>query len=290
MPPKLTETSRSPAPVLPLLRGFEPGALTPISRARRAVTSRTAAAMRDQVVDGKVMLERLEILRGFTDLLDVGLGAPLGGERGGEGVQRPPHFDGTVDAEMFARTYADVFTGDHTWRTLNAPTGTTFGWADDSTYVRRPPYLDGTTREPGPMGDIIGARVLVKLGDSVTTDHVSPAGAIPAGTPAGPYLTALGVPRSSLNTYASRRGNHEVGMRGCFANGSRSTSDTAGSCSTSSAPYCAATGASTGLQRIRRRVLDQGTLNCGHPHHRWRPPPADLRSGPAPGHRARRAQ
>jgi aconitate hydratase len=126
--------------------------------------------------------------------------------------------DSTVDAEMYARTYADVFTGDRTWRTLNAPTGTTFGWADDSTYVRRPPYLDGTTRERGPMRDITGARVLVKLGDSVTTDHVSPAGAIPAGTPAGHYLTALGVTRSSLNTYASRRGNHEVMMRGCFAN------------------------------------------------------------------------
>jgi aconitate hydratase len=84
--------------------------------------------------------------------------------------------------------------------------------------VRRPPYLDGMTREPGPMRDITGARVLVKLGDSVTTDHVSPAGAIPAHTPAGRYLTGLGVPRFALNTYASRRGNHEVMMRGCFAN------------------------------------------------------------------------
>ncbi len=125
--------------------------------------------------------------------------------------------ESTVDAEMFTRTYADVFTGDHRWRTLDAPTGTTFGWADDSTYVRRPPYLDGMTREPGPMRDITDARVLVKLGDSVTTDHVSPAGAIPPHTPAGRYLTGL-VPRFELNTYASRRGNHEVMMRGCFAN------------------------------------------------------------------------
>jgi aconitate hydratase len=123
-----------------------------------------------------------------------------------------------IDAGMFARAYADVFTGDHRWRTLDAPTGTTFDWDDGSTYVRRPPYLDGMTREPEPMRDITGARVLVELGDSVTTDHISPAGAIPPRSPAGRYLTGLGVPRADLNTYASRRGNHEVMMRGCFAN------------------------------------------------------------------------
>ena len=126
--------------------------------------------------------------------------------------------DGTLRAEMFTRTYADVFTGDDRWRALDAPTGDTFAWADDSTYVRRPPYLDGMTVRPGPVRDIEGARALVVLGDSVTTDHVSPAGAIPPRTPAGRYLTGLGVERFQLNTYASRRGNHEVMMRGCFAN------------------------------------------------------------------------
>jgi len=126
--------------------------------------------------------------------------------------------DDTLRAEMFTRTYADVFTGDHRWRALDAPTGDTFTWADDSTYVRRPPYLDGMTAKPRPVPDIEGARALVVLGDSVTTDHVSPAGAIPPRTPAGRYLTGLGVERFQLNTYASRRGDHEVMMRRCFAN------------------------------------------------------------------------
>jgi aconitate hydratase len=126
--------------------------------------------------------------------------------------------DATLNAGMFATAYADVFTGDDRWRALDAPTGDTFDWDPDSTYVRRPPYLDGLTREPSPVTDITGARVLVQLGDSVTTDHVSPAGAIPPRTAAGRYLTELGVPRFQLNTYASRRGNHEVMMRGCFAN------------------------------------------------------------------------
>ncbi|WP_111766014.1 aconitate hydratase [Nakamurella deserti] len=126
--------------------------------------------------------------------------------------------DATLDADMFTAAYADVFTGDDRWRALAAPTGATFAWDLDSTYVRRPPYLDGLTPQPAPVTDITGARVLVKLGDSVTTDHVSPAGAIPPATTAGRYLTALGVPRFQLNTYASRRGNHEVMMRGCFAN------------------------------------------------------------------------
>jgi aconitate hydratase len=126
--------------------------------------------------------------------------------------------DGTLDAAMFTRTYADVFTGDHRWRGLDAPTGDTFDWAADSTYVRRPPYLDDMTPRPQPVGDISGARALVVLGDSVTTDHVCPAGAIPPRTPAGRYLTERGTARFELNTYASRRGNHEVMMRGCFAN------------------------------------------------------------------------
>jgi aconitate hydratase len=161
--------------------------------------------------------------------LDVDLLAdPLGTDPAGEPVYlgdvwpspREVHdvIADTLRAEMFTRTYADVFTGDHRWRALDAPTGDTFAWADDSTYVRRPPYLDGMTAEPGRVRDIGGARALVVLGDSVTTDHVSPAGAIPPRTPAGRYLAGLGVERFQLNTYASRRGNHEVMMRGCFAN------------------------------------------------------------------------
>ena len=124
----------------------------------------------------------------------------------------------TLDAGMFTRAYADVFTGDDLWQGIEGAGGETFAWDGASTYLRRPPYLDGMSAEPPPLRDLAGARVLVKLGDSVTTDHVSPAGAIPPRTPAGQYLTGLGVPRSELNTYASRRGNHEVMMRGCFAN------------------------------------------------------------------------
>jgi aconitate hydratase len=126
--------------------------------------------------------------------------------------------DRTVDAAMFNRAYADVFAGDDRWRELAAPAGETFDWDPASTYLRRPPYLDGMTREVPEVQDIEGARVLVKLGDSVTTDHVCPAGAIPVHTPAGQYLAGLGVERFQLNTYASRRGNHEVMMRGTFAN------------------------------------------------------------------------
>ncbi|WP_448624342.1 aconitate hydratase AcnA [Geodermatophilus sp. URMC 64] len=126
--------------------------------------------------------------------------------------------EATLDADMFTRAYADVFSGDDRWRGLDAPVGETFAWDAGSTYMRRPPYLDGMSPEPTQVRDLTGARVLVKLGDSVTTDHISPAGAIPPHTPAGQYLTGLGVPRFELNTYASRRGNHEVMMRGCFAN------------------------------------------------------------------------
>jgi aconitate hydratase len=126
--------------------------------------------------------------------------------------------DATLDAGMFTRAYADVFSGDDLWQALEGTGGETFAWDDASTYLRRPPYLDGMTAEPEPLGDIVGGRVLVKLGDSVTTDHISPAGAIPPRTPAGQLLTGLGVERFELNTYASRRGNHEVMMRGCFAN------------------------------------------------------------------------
>lgn len=126
--------------------------------------------------------------------------------------------DSCISPDMFARAYADVFAGDHRWKALDCPSGDTFAWSQDSTYLRRPPFFDGMTAEPEPVADLVAARVLVLLGDSVTTDHISPAGAIPARSVAGQYLTGLGVERFQLNTYASRRGNHEVMMRGTFAN------------------------------------------------------------------------
>ncbi|MFG3343415.1 aconitate hydratase AcnA [Glycomyces sp. NPDC048151] len=125
----------------------------------------------------------------------------------------------TLDADMFTRAYADVFGGDDQWRNLEAPAGRTFAWDEQSTYLRRPPYLDAMTPEPQPATAITGAKVLLKLGDSITTDHMSPPGAIGHDSPAGRYLGERGVPRPEFNTYASRRGNHEVMMRGAFANG-----------------------------------------------------------------------
>ncbi|WP_037671080.1 MULTISPECIES: aconitate hydratase AcnA [Streptomyces] len=124
----------------------------------------------------------------------------------------------TVRPDMFTRAYADVFTGDARWEALDAPPGELFDWPDDSTYLRRPPFLDAVGDEPDPVADIRGARVLASLGDSVTTDHLSPAGAIPPQSPAGRHLVARGTPPTRLNTYASRRGNHEVMMRGALAN------------------------------------------------------------------------
>jgi aconitate hydratase len=124
----------------------------------------------------------------------------------------------TVRPETFADVYADVFTGDRRWRDLDAPTGETFAWDPGSTYVRRPPYLDGMSARPSPVTDIVDARTLLLLGDSITTDHMSPAGAIPRWVPAALHLFERGVDRAGLNTYASRRGNHDVMMRGCFAN------------------------------------------------------------------------
>jgi aconitate hydratase len=125
---------------------------------------------------------------------------------------------GAVAAEMFTRDYADVYRGGDQWRELDVPAGDTFAWDGDSTYVRRPPYFDGMPAEPEPVTDIHGARVLAKLGDSVTTDHISPAGAIKTDSPAGKYLSGHGVERRDFNTYGSRRGNHEVMIRGTFAN------------------------------------------------------------------------
>lgn len=123
-----------------------------------------------------------------------------------------------IGEDMFNKSYQDVFAGDAQWQALSIPTGDTFEWDAESTYVRKPPYFDGMTMETTPVSDISGARVLAKLGDSVTTDHISPAGAIKADTPAGKYLTEHGVERRDFNSYGSRRGNHEVMIRGTFAN------------------------------------------------------------------------
>jgi aconitate hydratase len=120
--------------------------------------------------------------------------------------------------EMFTRDYADVFAGDDRWRDLDVPPGDTFVWDPESTYVRRPPYFDGMPAQPEPVTDIHGARVLAKLGDSVTTDHISPAGAFKTESPAGEYLISRGVQRRDFNSYGSRRGNHEVMIRGTFGN------------------------------------------------------------------------
>jgi aconitate hydratase len=123
-----------------------------------------------------------------------------------------------IEGSMFERTYADVFTGDETWRSLPASESELFPWEPDSTYVRQPPYFDGMSTDVGTVSDIAGARCLVQLGDSVTTDHISPAGAIKPESPAGRYLLEHGVERKDFNSYGSRRGNHEVLVRGTFAN------------------------------------------------------------------------
>lgn len=126
--------------------------------------------------------------------------------------------DSSIDKEMFARGYEGVFEGDDRWKALDTPAGDTFAWDEKSTYVRKPPYFEGMKAQPEPVQDITGARVLLKLGDSVTTDHISPAGSFKSDTPAGQYLLANGVERKDFNSYGSRRGNHEVMIRGTFAN------------------------------------------------------------------------
>ena len=123
-----------------------------------------------------------------------------------------------IGAEMFTDSYADVFAGDEQWQSLPTPEGEIFDWDPDSTYVRKPPYFDGMPAEPAAVGDITGARVLLTLGDSITTDHISPAGSIKPDSPAGHYLSEHGVERKDFNSYGSRRGNHEVMIRGTFAN------------------------------------------------------------------------
>jgi aconitate hydratase len=124
----------------------------------------------------------------------------------------------SVTAESFKRQYAQVFEGDERWRTLPVPTGDRFQWDGDSTYIRRPPFLENLTRDPAPRHDIHSARALAVLGDSITTDHISPAGSIKADSPAGRYLIEHGVQPKDFNSYGARRGNHEVMMRGTFAN------------------------------------------------------------------------
>jgi len=126
--------------------------------------------------------------------------------------------DETISSEMFQKQYASVFEGDERWKQIPTPAGDTFQWDAQSTYVRKPPYFEGMTMQPSAVKDVVGARVLAKLGDSVTTDHISPAGSIKVDSPAGKYLTEHGVSRVDFNSYGSRRGNHEVMIRGTFAN------------------------------------------------------------------------
>lgn len=161
--------------------------------------------------------------------MDVDLfGDPLGQDTDGNDVYlkdiwpSPQEVEETIaqaiTSDMFGSSYADVFKGDERWQSLPTPEGNTFEWDAESTYVRRPPYFDGMPQEPEPVSDIVGARVLLKLGDSVTTDHISPAGAIKKDSPAGKYLAEHGVEQRDFNSYGSRRGNHEVMIRGTFAN------------------------------------------------------------------------
>jgi aconitate hydratase len=126
--------------------------------------------------------------------------------------------DASIDTDMYTNEYASVFEGDERWQSLATPSGSTFEWDAESTYVRKPTYFDGMTLELTPVTDIADARVLVKLGDSTTTDHISPAGSIPAASPAGQYLADHGVERRDFNSYGSRRGNHEIMIRGTFGN------------------------------------------------------------------------
>ena len=171
----------------------------------------------------------LVVAYALTGSMDVDIVTePLGTGSDGEPVYLrdiwpSPHeieevVESAIASEMFTRDYADVFAGDEQWQQLSTPEGDVFEWDPDSTYVRKPPYFDGMGATPEPVTDIAGARVLAVLGDSVTTDHISPAGAIKADSPAGDYLKSHGVARRDFNSYGSRRGNHEVMIRGTFAN------------------------------------------------------------------------
>jgi aconitate hydratase len=165
-------------------------------------------------------------LAGTMDI-DI-VGEPLGQDEQGQDVYLRDIWPGerevaetierAIQSDMFRKSYGEVFEGDERWNGLQVPTGDRFAWAKDSTYVRLPPYFQEMPAEPAPVEDIAGARVLAKLGDSVTTDHISPAGSIKRDGPAGKYLQEQGVAVRDFNSYGSRRGNHEVMMRGTFAN------------------------------------------------------------------------
>jgi aconitate hydratase len=171
----------------------------------------------------------LVVAYALAGTMDIDLATePLGYDESGKGVfladvwptatEIQDLIDSCIDPSMFAARNADVFAGDERWQALTTPDGDTFAWAPDSTYVRKAPYFDGMSATPSPVNDITGARVLLKLGDSVTTDHISPAGSIKPDSPAGLYLTEHGVDKRDFNSYGSRRGNHEVMIRGTFAN------------------------------------------------------------------------
>jgi aconitate hydratase len=171
----------------------------------------------------------LVVAYGLAGRMDVDLFAePLGTGSDGEPVHlrdiwpTPSEVQEVIDAaletEMFTRRYAEVYEGDEQWRSLPLSSGDRYEWSEDSTYIRQPTFFDGMGPEPAPITDVEGARVLALLGDSVTTDHISPAGAIKADGPAGRWLRDQGVPVEEFNSYGSRRGNHEVMVRGTFAN------------------------------------------------------------------------
>ena len=171
----------------------------------------------------------LVIIYALAGTMDIDLfNDPIGQDRNGDDVfmrdlwptqaEIEDVINSSISSEMFSSRYADVFAGDERWRSLPTPGGVVFTWNEESTYVRRAPYFDGMPDEPIAVKDIEGARVLLKLGDSVTTDHISPAGSIKADSPAGEYLASRGVSQRDFNSYGSRRGNHEVMIRGTFAN------------------------------------------------------------------------
>ena len=171
----------------------------------------------------------LVIIYALAGTMDIDLfNDPIGQDRNGNDVfmrdlwptqaEIEDVINSSISSEMFSSRYADVFAGDERWRSLPTPGGVVFTWNEESTYVRRAPYFDGMPDEPIAVKDIEGARVLLKLGDSVTTDHISPAGSIKVDSPAGVYLASRGVGHRDFNSYGSRRGNHEIMIRGTFAN------------------------------------------------------------------------
>jgi aconitate hydratase len=171
----------------------------------------------------------LVVAYALAGTMDIDLASePLGAGRDGEAVFLrdiwPTMHDvvevaaDSVGADLFRRDYAEVFTGDETWRQMEVPEGHRYEWDDSSTYVRKPPYFDGMGPDPEALTDVLGARVLAILGDSVTTDHISPAGSIKVASPAGQWLIEHGVEPADFNSYGARRGNHEIMVRGTFAN------------------------------------------------------------------------